>query len=139
MEQIIYAIIGLVARIHNSILTWNDSIETSFTDKELHFLVIGVVGILLIFAVHPLFLWLSKTGHTMIVSFLYVFTVIIVIAFAIEIGQGITGSGSMEQGDITYGILGFLFFFAIFAVIRGIIHLIIKAKNRHDAKRRYYS
>ena len=138
MEQLLYAVVGLVARIHNSILSWNDSIETSFTDKELHFLVIGIVGILLIFAVHPLFLWLSKTGHTMIVSFLYVFTVIIVIAFAIEIGQGFTGSGSMEQGDITYGILGFLFFFAIFDAIRAIVHLIIKAKKKHDAGR-YYS
>ena len=41
MEQLLYAIAGLVARIHNFILSWNDSIETSFTVKELHFLVLG--------------------------------------------------------------------------------------------------
>jgi len=138
MEQLLYAIVGLVARIHNFILSWNDSIETSFTDKELHFLVIGVLGIVLIFVLHPLFLWLSRTGHTMIISFFYVFTVILVIAFAIEIGQGVTGSGAMEFDDIMYGILGFLCFFVFFAIIRAIVHLIIKLRNKHKAKR-YYS
>ena len=139
MERILYAIAGLVARIHNYILSWNDSIETSFTDKELHFLVIGIFGLALICALHPLFLWLARSGHTMFITFFYVFTVIIVITFAIEIGQGILGTGSMEEGDITYGIMGFLFFFAIFAVIRLIIHGIIKLRNRHKSKQRYYS
>ena len=139
MESLLYTIVGLVARIHYAILSWNDSIESSFTDKELHFIVIGAIGILLIFALHPLFLWLSRTGHTMIISFFYVLTVIVVIAFAIEIGQGVTGTGRMEFDDIMYGVLGFLFFFVIFAVIRGIIHLIVKLKRDHDSSQRYYS
>jgi len=74
----------------------------------------------------------------MFITFFYVFTVIIVITFAIEIGQGVLGTGSMEQGDITYGIIGFLFFFAIFAVIRLIVHGIIKLRNR-SKHGRYYS
>ena len=138
MEQLLYAIAGLVARLHSFILSWNDSIETSFTDKELHFLVIGIFGLGLICALHPLFLWLARTGHTMFITFFYVFTVIIVITFAIEIGQGVLGTGNMEQGDITYGIMGFLFFFAIFAVIRLIVHGIITLKNKRKAGR-YYS
>ena len=139
MESLLYAIVGLVARIHYAILSWNDSIETSFTDKELHFLVLGGVGIALILLLHPLFLWLSRNGHTMFISFFYVLTVIIVIAFAIEIGQGVTGSGAMEFDDIMYGLFGFLFFFAIFAIIRGVVHLIVNLKNKHDRKSRYYS
>jgi len=139
MESLLYAIAGLVARIYYFILSWNDSIETSFTDKELHFLVLGVFGLALVCALHPLFLWLARTGHTMFITFFYVFTVIIVIAFAIEIGQGVLGVGHMEEGDITYGIMGFLFFFAIFAIIRGVVHLIINLKNKHDRKSRYYS
>lgn len=138
MEQLLYAISGLVARIHNYILTWNDASEASFTDKELHFLVIGLFGLALICALHPLFLWLARTGHTMFITFFYVFTVIIVITFAIEIGQGVLGTGNMEQGDITYGIMGFLFFFLIFAVIRAIVHLVIKLRNKPKAGR-YYS
>ena len=139
MESILYAIVGLVARIHYAILSWNDSIETSFTDKELHFLIIGIVGILLIFIVHPLFLWLTRNGHTMVVSFLYVLTVIIVLAFAIEIGQGVTGTGAMEFDDILSGLLGFLAFFIVFALIRAGVHLIIKLKNEHDRRGSYYS
>lgn len=139
MESLLYAIAGLVARIYYFILSWNDSIETSFTDKELHFLVLGVFGLALVCALHPLFLWLARTGHTMFITFFYVFTVIIVIAFAIEIGQGVLGVGHMEEGDITYGIMGFLFFFAIFAIIRGVVHLIVNLKNKHDRKQRYYS
>ncbi|MGX8773558.1 MAG: hypothetical protein ACSW8G_00715 [Bacillota bacterium] len=139
MENILYAIVGLVARIHYAILSWNDSIETSFTDKELHFLIIGIVGILLIFLVHPLFLWLTRRDHTMVISFLYVLTVIIVLAFAIEIGQKVTGSGAMEFDDILSGLLGFLAFFIVFALIRALVHFIIKLKNEHSAKGRYYS
>ena len=139
MEQLLYTIVGLVARIHYWILSWNDANETSFTDKELHFLVLGGLGILLIFIVHPLFLWLTKKGHTLVVSFLYVFTVILVVAFAIEIGQGVTGSGAMEFDDILFGIIGFLFFFVIFALIRALVHLIIRIKNEHSRKQRYYS
>ena len=138
MEQLLYTIVGLVARIHYWILSWNDANETSFTDKELHFLVIGLFGLALVCALHPLFLWLARTGHTIFITFFYVFTVIIVITFAIEIGQGILGTGSMEEGDITYGIMGFLFFFAIFAVIRLIVHGIIKLRNKRKAGR-YYS
>ena len=138
MEQLLYTIVGLVARIHYWILSWNDANETSFTDKELHFLVIGLFGLALVCALHPLFLWLARTGHTIYITFFYVFTVIIVITFAIEIGQGVLGIGHMEELDITYGIMGFLFFFAIFAVIRLIVHGIIKLKNKPKTGR-YYS
>lgn len=124
MQTFLYTLFGFIAEIHSSIMSWNDSIENSFTDKELHFIVIGAIGIAMIFIVHPLFLWLAKAGHTLVISFLYVATVIFVITFAIEIGQGITGTGAMEFDDIAYGILGFLVFFACFLIIRSIFHLI---------------
>ena len=138
LKRLLYWIVGWIARAHEHILHLNDAFEYNFSDKELHFLVIGLFGLALICALHPLFLWLARTGHTMFITFFYVFTVIIVIAFAIEIGQGVLGTGNMEQGDITYGIMGFLFFFAIFAVIRLIVHGIIKLKNKRKAGR-YYS
>ena len=137
MESFLYNIIWMISRIHTYFLTLNDQRESSFTDKELHFIVIGFLGIALILVLHPLFLWLAKTGHTMIISFLYVLTVILVITFAIEIGQGFTGTGIMEFDDVIYGVSGFLIFFVIFLVIRGIIHLIMrlaggKKKDRYD-------
>lgn len=126
MQTFLYNIVMFISRIHSYFLTLNDQSENSFSDKELHFLIIGCFGIALILVLHPIFLWLAKTGHTMIISFFYVITVIIVVTFAIEIGQGFYGTGIMEFDDVYYGVIGFLVFFAVFLVIRGIIHLIIR-------------
>ncbi|HJA11441.1 MAG TPA: hypothetical protein H9799_00560 [Candidatus Mediterraneibacter merdipullorum] len=126
MEKLLYFIVSVIAEIHNYIMTLNDSVETSFTDKELHFIVIGLLGIILVFVIYPVFKWLADTGHTMVITWIYVFTVIIVLTFAIEIGQGVTGTGNMEFADIAAGVLGFLAAFLVFAVIRGIYHLVVK-------------
>lgn len=125
MQAILYNFVMLITRFHNYLLTLNNQYENSFTDKELHFLIIGAFGIALILILHPLFLWLSKSGHTMVITFFYVLTVILVLTFAIEIGQGYYGTGSVELGDVIYGIAGFLAFFIVFSFIRGIIHAII--------------
>lgn len=124
MESLLYNVVTLISRLHDYFLTLNDQQQSSFDDKQLHFIIIGLFGVGLILVLHPIFLWLSKTGHTMIISFFYVMTVILVVTFAIEIGQGYYGTGSPEMDDVVYGVGGFLVFFAIFLVIRGIIHLI---------------
>ena len=108
MTQFLYWAVGLVAKIHNYLMQINNSYESSFTDKELHFLVIGLLGMAMIFVVYPLFKHLAKHDHEMVIAWIYVFTVIIVITFAIEIGQKITNTGHMEFADILYGIVGFL-------------------------------
>lgn len=136
MQDILYHIVTLVSRIHSHFLTMNDQFENSFSDKELHFIIIGLFGIAMILVLHPIFLWLAKTGHTMVISFFYVITVILVVTFAIEIGQGYYGTGHMELDDVVYGVGGFLVFFAIFIVIRGIIHLIAHAgRDKADRDR----
>jgi hypothetical protein len=76
--------------------------------------------------IHPVFSWLAKNDHTIVVTFLYVLTVVIVIAFGIEIGQGITHTGNMEFADIMYGLVGFLAMFGVFSVLRMIYHGIIR-------------
>ena len=62
----------------------------------------------------------------MVIAWIYVFTVIVVITFAIEIGQKITKTGNMEFADIMYGLVGFMAMFLVFAVIRMILHGILK-------------
>ena len=49
---------------------------------------------------------------------------IIVITFAIEIGQKVTGTGNMEFADIVMGVFGFIVMFLVFSVVRGIYKLI---------------
>ena len=88
------AIVELGAEKINQI--WRDAYEYNFSDKELHFLVIGILGMMFIFVVYPVFKWLAKHDHVMVIAWIYVFTLIIVITFAIEIGQKVTNTGNME-------------------------------------------
>ena len=125
MKKFLYAMIEYVAKIHNYIMGLNDKYEYDFSDKQLHFLVIGAIGMLLIFIVYPLFKWLARTGHVMEISRIYVFTVILVITFAIEIGQKVTNTGNMEFADIVFGVVGFFVMFFIFALVRSIYHGIL--------------
>ena len=114
MADLLYYVVEKMAGIHDVLMTLNDSYETMFSDKELHFIVIGVLGM----------------------AFLFVFTVMIVVTFAIEIGQGITNTGKMEMEDIVSGLAGFMFLFIIFAVLRaivlGIVHLVRGIMGRDD-------
>ncbi len=52
------------------------------------------------------------------------FTLIIVITFAIEIGQKVTNTGAMEFADIVMGVFGFVVMYTVFAVIRQIVKAI---------------
>ena len=126
MRELLYVIVELIAKIHNRLLQLNDSFEYNFNDKQLHFVVIGLLGMIFVFIVHPVFKWLAKRDHVMVISWIYVTTLIIVITFAIEIGQKVTHTGSMEFADIMFGLAGFLAMFLVFAVIRGIVCLILR-------------
>ena len=134
MKKLLYGIIELIARIHGYLLRLNDAYEYNFSDKELHFLVIGILGMMFIFVVYPVFKWLAKHDHVMVIAWIYVFTLIIVITFAIEIGQKVTTTGNMEFADIVFGVVGFIVMFFIFAVIReiykGIVSLIRDVTHR---------
>ena len=126
MKELLYNGVGIVAKFHDKIMQLNNAFETNFSDKDLHFLVIGVLGMLMLFVIYPLFKYLAKKNHEMVIAWIYVFTVIVVITFAIEIGQKITKTGNMEFADIMYGLVGFLAMFAVFIVLRMIYHGIIK-------------
>ncbi len=123
MVEFLYFIIELIYKAHEYILSLNDNFEYVFSDKELHFLVIGIIGMALLFVVYPLFKLLSKK-HVIVIAWIYVFTVILVLTFAIEIGQGATGTGSMEFKDIVFGVVGFMAMFVVFLLIRGIFKAI---------------
>ena len=135
MQDFLYWIVGIIAEIHEFLLTLNDSFEASLSDKMLHFIFIGIFGIALVLLIHLVFSWLAKNDHTIVVTFLYVLTVVIVIAFGIEIGQGITHTGNMEFADIMYGVVGFIAFFIVFALIRAVILAIAGHHRKHGRGR----
>lgn len=130
MKELLYWSVGFAAKLHNYIMKLNDRYEYRFSDKELHFLVIGIIGMALVLVIYPIFKWLAKTHHEMVITWVYVFTLVIVLTFAIEIGQQITHTGNMEFADIMFGLVGFFVMFSIFSVLRMFYHLIRNAVKR---------
>lgn len=141
MRELLYAIVGLISKLHDKIMQLNNAYEANFTDKELHFLVIGLLGLGMIFVVYPLFKFLAKRNHEMVIAWIYVTTVIVVLTFAIEIGQKITGTGNMEFADIMFGVIGFFAMFGIFCFLRAIYHGILRLIRdlREKDSRKSYS
>ncbi len=126
MKEFLYMIVGWIAKIHSYLMRFNDSYEYNFSDKELHFIVIGLLGMAFVFIVYPVFKWLAKHNHVMVIAWIYVFTLILVVTFAIEIGQKVTNTGAMEFADIVFGVVGFIVMFFIFSIVREICHLICR-------------
>ena len=116
MSTIINLFITFITKVHTKILTLNDVFGWAISDKWLHFIVIGVFGFCMLLAVQPIFRWLNRNGATVIISFIYVFTVVLVVTFAIEIGQAFSGTGDMDKKDILAGVAGFFVFFGIYLV-----------------------
>ena len=130
MKDFLYKLVGVVADIHEKILSLNDTYEYNFSDKQLHFLVIGILGMGLLFLVHPLISLLARKGHILTISWIYVFTLILILTFAIEIGQKITNTGRMEFSDIVFGVGGFMLMFLVFAIFRALVRLLISQLRR---------
>lgn len=124
MSKILTLLVEYIAKIHDKILTLNDSYEWMLSDKQLHFIVMGIIGMIILLLIYPLFQILHN--HLIIVAWIYTFTVMVVLTFAIEIGQKITGTGQMEFDDIVSGLAGFMTMFLVFAIIRGIFLLIVR-------------
>lgn len=140
MEKLLRWIVELLAWLHDKFMSINDGRQWGLNDKELHFVVIGVFGIGLFFAVQIVFKWLAKRSVTAI-SWIYTLTVVLVITFAIEVGQRFTG-GNMEIDDIFYGVWGFFAAFAAYLTIKGIILLIrslfVEEKDETPPGTRHY-
>lgn len=122
MKGFIYLLAEIVNLVHDVLLALVGIVGLEMNDKQLHFWVIGCIGIVLFLLVHVLFKWMATWSITMI-SLTFSFTVILVLVFAIEIQQGITNRGNMDFQDALYGIYGFLAFFVVFLLIKGLRHL----------------
>ncbi|WP_225344047.1 hypothetical protein [Virgibacillus sp. SK37] len=114
----------VVNEIHD-ILTF---LFSDMTDKELHFWVMGIIGMVTFLVVHFFFKLIERLKwSTTILSFIYTFTGMVVLVFAIELQQAITNRGNMEFADAVIGLWGFIVLFFIYAVL-GLIVYVIKKK-----------
>ena len=117
MSRIIYFIVNLIIKLHNKFLSINDNSGLALSDKQLHFIIIGLFGFGLLVVVQPLFRWISKHYGLLFITFSYVLTIVLVVSFAIEIGQAYTGTGTMDFYDVASGILGFFVAFAVYLIL----------------------
>jgi hypothetical protein len=109
----------LLNNIHDFINVYaNQSLHLGLDDKDLHFWIMGIIGIFVFLIVLIFSKFLSKLpfGIT-ILSFLYTFTFMVVLVFAIEIQQAITNRGHMEFQDAIVGLWGYVVFFLGFVII----------------------
>ncbi len=120
----LYRFLTFIARFHDSIVSYNQGIAAPFTDKELHFIVIGLFGLLFFLLAIPLFRFLTRKGWYGLMAWLFTFSTILFITFAIEVGQLLTKTGSFQTMDIAYGIAGFLAASAIIAAVYLLVSLI---------------
>ena len=116
-EMLLRELTLIMAQIHDSLMRLNDGFELSLGDKDWHFIIMALLAMVLFFVVHAVFTRLARWSITA-VSFIYVFTVMTVLGFAIEIGQRISGTGAMDFADIVAGLYGVLAFFAVYTVYR---------------------
>ncbi|WP_409251772.1 hypothetical protein V1502_16910 [Bacillus sp. SCS-153A] len=119
MKEGIKALAEVVNQLHDLLIVLsNDILGLRLTDKDLHFWIMGFIGIGAFFVVFFITKWLSKLpfGITMI-SFIYSMTFMFVLVFAIEIQQAITNRGNMEFADAVIGLWGFLVLFLLYAAM----------------------
>lgn len=116
MSTIINLFITFISKTHAKILTLNDAFGLAISDKWLHFIIIGLFGLAMLIVIQPLFKWLEKNDATVLITFIYVFTVVLVVTFAIEIGQAYSGTGDMDKYDIASGIAGFFVAFGVYLI-----------------------
>lgn len=113
------------------------SLGLNVTDKDLHFWIMGFIGMAVFILIYLLSKWLSKLpfGITAL-SFLYTITFMFVLVFGIEIQQALTNRGNMEFLDAVIGLWGFIALFLIYIGLI-VVFLIIRRmfkrfKNKND-------
>lgn len=133
MVEILKLVVAIINELHDFLTTFFDSFGVTFTDKELHFIIIGIIGMVIYLVVNSVFKALAKYSISLL-SFIYTATVLLVIVFGIEIMQKITNRGHMEFADIVAGLWGFTAFFATYLVLYGLITIIKKGIKKLYAK-----
>ena len=146
MKEAILFLAEIVNDIHDLFINAFQMAGLQLTDKQLHFWVIGIIGIVFFFFTHIAFKGISRYSIGAL-SFIYTFTVLLIFVFAIEIQQKVTNRGNMEFEDAVVGLWGFIVLFLVSIAFVGIKRLLFilftkrkKEKVRqHTRMGRYHS
>lgn len=126
--------IDKVNDIHHWILSLNDNFAWALSDKDLHFIVFGLLSLSFFIGINFMFKRLAKISINLL-SFIYTFTVMFALALAIEFGQRYTQQGIMDFDDVLYGIYGFIVFFILYQIINWMIKSITPLFDKKRGKK----
>ena len=127
-KRLLDYIVRIIYKFHQFILSLNDKYGVTLTDKQLHFIVIGLIGVALLLVIYPIFKWLAKKNMVISISWIYVFTILLALTLFIEIGQEVSGTGDMEFADIVAGLMGFIVISLALIIVSKILAWIFKKK-----------
>ncbi len=82
MTQVIKLLAGMVNNIHDTLILIFKSFGLSLSDKDMHFWVIGAIGIIIFLFTDALFKLLAKWNISAL-SFIYTITVLVVLVFSV--------------------------------------------------------
>ncbi|MGM0854925.1 MAG: hypothetical protein ACQEWI_20340 [Bacillota bacterium] len=138
MKEGITSIVEIINNLHDMFIVLASDLGFTLTDKDLHFWIMGIIGISVFFFVYIASKILSKLkfGITAL-AFFYTLTFMFVLVFAIEIQQAITNRGQMEFIDAIVGLWGYIVFFLIyigFAAITLLIKFFYRKLSRNKEK-----
>ncbi|UOR11616.1 hypothetical protein [Halobacillus amylolyticus] len=120
MREMIQLLAEIVNMFHDLFLNLSESLGWNLSDKELHFWIIGLLGIIGLIFVDIVFHALAKWSVTAI-SFFFTLSMVLVFVLAVEIQQKITGRGAMEFNDAAVSVLGFLAFCTVYFIVKMIV------------------
>ena len=125
MRTALRYIMELVAFVHDCILFLNDEFGWNLADKELHFVVMGMIGCVVVVVLYPMLRRLHRFRSAMLLTWIHAFMIVAMLAISIEIGQGITHTGSMEFMDIIYGVFGFVAMSFLLYAVWILVHIAV--------------
>ena len=129
MIEVLRWVVSAVNRLRDALLVAVRTLGLRLDDKQLHFWVLGVIGIALFMAVDVAFRWVSKWSVSAL-SFIYTLTILVVVALAMEIQQQITRRGALDFNDILAGIWGFVTLFCVYLLVRLAVHAASIARSK---------
>ena len=128
MIQIIKDFLELINNFHDIIVHIVQSNSLALTDKQLHFIVMAIIGIIIFILTDFVFKFISKYSITML-SFIYTFSAMVVIVLAIEVEQMLTNRGNLDLMDAAYGMYGFLSLFFSFVFLKAVLRISMFCSN----------
>jgi len=131
LETLLKILASTVNNLHDFIIVLSGYFGLSLSDKDMHFWVIGIIGVTVFIVSDIIFRVISKWSVS-VISFVYTLTVLIVFVFGLEIEQRITGRGNMDFYDIAAGLWGFIVLFGCYIAIRGAVYAVRKLINDKD-------